>query len=167
MILIDKNIRELVEKNMLIVTGYKPENLGGVSYDLTIDNIITDEGEVEEYTLKPQEFIMIKTNEELKMPNFLVGKIGEKNSLLRTGLFVSGAVYHPGHQTYIFLRVYNFSKKEITLKHDLKIAQIFFELLAEEPEETYDKKKNASFNNEKQYLGYGKYDDLYKSLIEK
>ena len=62
MVLVDKNIRELVEKDTLIVTGYKPENLGGVSYDLTIDNIITEDGEVKEYELKPQEFVMVKTN---------------------------------------------------------------------------------------------------------
>ena len=100
------------------------------------------------------------------MPDFLVGKVGEKNSLLRTGLFVSAPVYHPGHQTYIFLRVYNFSKKSITLKSDFKIAQIFFETLTEVPDETYDKKKDASFNNEEKYLGYGKYNDLYKSILK-
>ncbi len=166
MVLVDKNIRELVEKNTLIIKGYKPENLGGVSYDLTIDNIITEYGEVKEYELKPQEFVMVKTNEELKMPNFLVGKVGEKNSLLRTGLFVSAPVYHPGHQTYVFLRVYNLSKKNITLKSDFKIAQIFFETLTEIPDETYDKKKDASFNNEDKYLGYGKYDELYKSILK-
>lgn len=166
MVLVDKNIKELVEKNTLIVNGYKPENLGCVSYDLTIDNIITDEGDVKEYNLKPQEFVMIKTNEELKMPDFLVGKIVEKNSLMRTGVFVSGPVYQPGHQTYCFLRVYNFSKKEINLKSNFKIAQIFFETLTEVPDETYDKKKEASFNNEEKYLGYGKYNESYKSILK-
>jgi deoxycytidine triphosphate deaminase len=77
---------------------------------------------------------------------------------------VSGPVYQPGHKTYSFLRVYNLSNTEITLKKDFKIAQIFFEELTEIPEETYDKKKNASFNNESKYLRYGKYEDQYNSL---
>lgn len=166
MILVDKNIKELVEQNTLIVSNYKPENLGCVSYDLTINHIICDEKECEEYVLKPQEFVMIKTNEELKMPYNLVGKIEEKNSLIRLGLFVSGPVYQPGHQTYMFLRVYNFSNKVIKLEKDFKIAQIFFETLTEMPEETYNKKKEVSFNNEDKYLKYGKYDEKYNKLLK-
>lgn len=166
MILVDKNIKELVEQGLLIVSNYKPEHLGGVSYDLTIDHIIANGEELKEYSLKTQEFVMIKTNEELKIADNLVGKIGEKNSLLRTGVFVSGPVYHPGHQTYAFLRVYNMSDKEFTLKENLKIAQIFFETLTDIPDETYNKKKDASFNNENKYLGYGKYTEDYKKLIK-
>lgn len=166
MVLVDKNIKELIEKDLLIITNYKAENLGCVSYDLTISDIIVDDKELKEYTLKPQEFVMIRTNEELKMPTNLVGKIGEKNSLLRMGLYVSAPVYQPGHQTYMFLRVYNMSNKEIKLNENLKIAQIFFETLTEEPEEPYNKKKNASFNNEKDYLKYGKYEEDYKKIIK-
>ena len=166
MILVDKNMRELIDNNMLIVSNYKPENLGCVSYDLTISDIIVNDEELKEYILKPQEFVMIKTNEEIKVPENLVGKIGEKNSLLRLGLFVSGPVYQPGHQTYIFLRVCNLSNKEIKLEKDFKIAQIFFETLTEVPEEPYNKKKTASFNNEEKYLGYGKSDQDYKNLLK-
>lgn len=166
MVLVDKNIKELVEKGLLIVSNYKPENLGGVSYDLTLNHIIVDGEEKKEYSLKPQEFVMIKTNEELKIADDLVGKIGEKNSLLRMGLYVTGPVYQPGHQTYAFLRVYNMSNKEIVLKENFKIAQIFFETLTEIPDETYNKKKDASFNNENKYLGYGKYSEDYKKIIK-
>lgn len=167
MILVDKNIRKLVEKGMLIVSNYKPENLGCVSYDLTISDIIIDDKECKEYVLKPQEFVMIKTNEEIKIPTNMVGKVGEKNSLLRLGLFVSAPIYHPGHQTYIFLRVVNMSNKEIKLQENFKIAQIFFETLTEEPDEPYNKKANASFNNENKYVRYGKYEDTYKKIVRK
>ncbi len=165
MVLVDKEIKELVEKGMLIVENYKPENLGAVSYDLTIDNIISEKNISDEYILKPNEFVIVKTNEEIKIPNDMIGKIEEKNSLLRLGLFVSGPVYQPGHKTYCFLRVYNMNSSEIKLQKDFKIAQIFFEKLSSVPNETYDKKENASFNNEKDYLKYGKYDEQYKSLI--
>ena len=56
------------------------------------------------------------------------------------------------------------SNSEIKLQKDFKIAQIFFEELSGVPEETYNKKKNASFNNEKQYLGYGNYEKQYNEL---
>lgn len=164
MVLVDKEIEELVNQGLLITHNYKKENLGCVSYDLTIDNIIAEDNITEEYILKPHEFVIIKTNEELKLPNNLIGRIVEKNSLLRLGLFVSGPVYQPGHQTYSFLRVYNMNNSEIKLQKDFKIAQIFFETLTNTPSETYDKKENASFNNEDKYLKYGKYNDQYNNL---
>ena len=164
MVLIDKRIKELVNEGKLIVTNYKPENLGGVSYDLTIDSIIAEDDIANEYVLKPKEFVIAKTNEELYIPDNIIGKIEEKNSLLRLGLFVSGPVYQPGHRTYSFLRVYNMTNSEIKLQKDFKIAQIFFEELSGVPDETYDKKANASFNNENKYLRYGKYDNEYKKI---
>ena len=164
MVLVDRDIKTLVQNGLLISGNYKPENLGSVSYDLTIDNIIAEDNVTDEYIIKPKEFVIVKTNEELNIPVNIIGKIEEKNSLLRLGLFVSGPVYQPGHKTYSFLRVYNLSNTEITLKKDFKIAQIIFEELTEIPEETYDKKKNASFNNESKYLGYGKYEKQYNSL---
>lgn len=164
MVLIDKQIKELINEGKLIVTNYKSENLGGVSYDLTIDSIIEGENILKEYVLKPKEFVIVKTNEELYIPENIIGKIEEKNSLLRLGLFVSGPVYQPGHRTYSFLRVYNMSNSKIKLQSEFKIAQIFFEELAGTPDETYDKKANSSFNNENKYLRYGKYEDQYNNL---
>ena len=102
-----------------------------------------------------------KTNAKKETKN---SKVEEKNSLLRLGLFVSGPVYQPGHRTYSFLRVYNMSNSEIKLQKDFKIAQIFFEELTGVPEETYDKKSNASFNNENKYVRYGKYEKQYNEL---
>ena len=96
MVLVDRDIKALVQNGLLISENYKPENLGSVSYDLTIDNIISEEDIAEEYVLKPKEFVIVKTNEELNIPVNMIGKIEEKNSLLRLGLFVSGPVYQPG-----------------------------------------------------------------------
>lgn len=167
MILVDKNIKDLVKSDLLIVTNYKEENVNCVSYDLTIGSIIDGEKEVEEYVLNPKEFVMIKTYEELLIPNNILGRIAEKNSLLRTGLYVSGPHYQPGHRTYAYLRVYNMSNNAIVLRKGLKIAQIMFEMLQDIPEVTYNKNEKASFNNENSYLKFGKYDNQYKEMIKK
>lgn len=166
MILVDKNIKELAENGLLIVTNYKEENVNCVSYDLTLNSIIDCDLEKEEYILKPKEFIMVKTEEELLIPNNILGRIAEKNSLLRTGLFVSGPHYQPGHRTYSYLRVFNMSDKEITLKKGLKIAQIMFEMLQDIPDVTYNKNEKSSFNNENEYLKYGKYNEEYNNFIK-
>lgn len=50
MILVDKNIKALVADSKLITSGYRKENLNGVSYDLTLDVIVDDDGgKLEEY----------------------------------------------------------------------------------------------------------------------
>lgn len=165
MILVDKQIRELINNGMLIINGYNEDNLECVSYDLTIDKIISDH-EYDEYLIKPGEFVMVKTNEELKIPNNMVGHIKEKNSLLRIGLMVTGPMYQPGHQTYGYFRVYNMSQNKVMLNKNFKIAQIVFEVLGDVPEVTYNENEKSSFNNEKEYIGYGKYTESYKKLIK-
>lgn len=162
MILTDRQIMERIEKQKeLIVDHYVEENVNCISYDLTIDNIIMD-GEKKKHELAPGEFVMVRTQEKLCIPNDLCGIIGEKNSRIRQGLVVMGPRYFPGHTTYAFLRVQNISSNVITLRRGDKIAQIFFEKLTEEPEHPYTEQINASFNNESNYLGYGKYEAEYK-----
>lgn len=41
MILVDKDIKRLVADNQLIVDGYEEDNVGSISYDLTVDEIIS------------------------------------------------------------------------------------------------------------------------------
>lgn len=166
MILVDRDIKALGSK--LIVNGYDEESVGSVSYDLKAD-IYFKSSEKDfycKYILKPNEYIMVKTKEKIHMSNDLLGIIGEKNSLIRLGLMVSGPRYQPGHETYIYLRVLNVSDNDIILTSDLKIAQIFFEKLTSVPDNGYDKIENTSFNNETIYRGFGKYNSIYKDMIK-
>lgn len=169
MMLVDKELKELINSGTLIVEGYDSKNLGSVSYDLTIDKIISfaenDSIEHEHYELSGNEYIIIKTKEKLQIPHNLLGKIEEKNSVMRMGLIVNGPCYQPGHETYAFLRVLNISKHNICLESGFKIAQIMFEELKTIPEITYDQKKDASFNNELKYRGFGNYEQDYMGKI--
>ncbi|MGU8237158.1 dCTP deaminase [Clostridium perfringens] len=168
MILIDKNIKNLIKKGALIIDGYDENNVGSISYDLTISKIIipdSEDKEIDTYEIAPNETVYIKSKEKLKIPNNIMGTIAEKNSVMRMGLEVSGPHYQPGHETYSFLRIHNISHNIIVLKKGKKIAQIIFEQLNEVPEVPYDKNPNASFNNEVKYLGFGKYKDEYSKDI--
>ena len=164
MVLSDKSIKELADK--IFLSGYIAENVNPASYDVTIDEIILDEGNSKSHTLQPDEMVFIKTKEEIRMPDNLLGVIGEKNSVMRLGLWVSGPRYFPGHQTKMFLRVKNISAKDITISSGMKIAQLFFEEMKDVPDVTYDRQEGASFNNEKEYRGLGNYKNIYKSRIE-
>ncbi|MCI8550147.1 MAG: hypothetical protein HFI68_06095 [Lachnospiraceae bacterium] len=168
MLLVDKDIKKYVESNQLILSGYKKENLNGISYDLTLNSICGEGGkEYSEYELKPGETVFIKTEEQLSIPNNILGRIAEKNSRMRQGLKVDGPHYQPGHVTYAFLRVQNISSDIIVLQKEMKIAQIIFEQLTREPEVTYAEQPGAAFRDEVHYKGLGNYKEEYEKQTRK
>jgi len=164
MILADKNIKE--KGCSIINSGYNSDNVGAISYDLTLDYVI-DYVHDEEVIITPNSTLIIRTKEELNIPSNLLGRIAEKNSVMRMGLLVRGPHYQPGHKTHCFLFVTNISPNEIKLRKGMKIAQIIFEQLLEEPDITYDNNPKASFNNELDYKGFGKYEKEYNTYINK
>lgn len=163
MILVDKDIKALVEEKQLIISGYQEQNLNGVSYDLTVDcayNAKSDECKILE--LHPGEIVFVKTQEKLSIPTNVLGRIAEKNSRMRQGLKVDGPHYQPGHVTYAFLRVQNISENVIEISRGMKIAQIIFEQLTQAPEMPYNEQQDASFQNEVKYVGLGNYQEEYQ-----
>lgn len=165
MILVDKEIRarslDIFKKN------YDPKHVQPISYDIYIDEIISEKNNVASFLLEPHETIMVRCKEEIHVPDDLIIRIENKNSLIRLGLTIVAPVYNPGHVTPIYLRVENISSNIITLEHDMVIAQMLFEKLSNIPEITYNKKTDASFNNEDKYRGLGKYDHILKSKMQK
>lgn len=165
----DKRIEKLVENEVLV--NVKPECIQPISVDLNIDSVVyweIDEETINNpkvqgerkiqdsdilityqtpYQLKPHETVFVKAKEGLKMPEHLVGRILEKNSVMRIGLQVSGPLYQPTHQTAIFLRVTNLTEYIIELHKDFTIAQITFEEVVP-PEVPYAKKENVQFKDE-------------------
>lgn len=167
MILVDKDIKKLVKENNLINTAYKEENVGCVSYDITLESVLLEDKEVQSFDILPGQTVIIKTQEEVKVPENILIRVAEKNSLIRYGIKVEGPHYFPGHQTFIFLRVTNLTEKSFTLSKGLNIAQLIFEQLTQSPETPYNLQKNASFNNEKVYTGAGNYSNEYQKLSKK
>jgi len=165
MILVDKNIKE--RSMEIFKSGYNEENVNAISYDIHIQGIVAENELIEKYALNPGEVVFIKTIEEIEVPHDLMIRVAEKNSRMRQGLMVSGPHYYPGHRTYMYLRVYNMSSSKIVVKKNDSIAQLIFEELKEQPDETYNKQANASFNEEDAYKGLGKYKDEYEERIQK
>lgn len=174
MILIDKDIKDRCIKNRNqedftpLIQNFLPDKLGAVSYDLSIESILTGEqGGKASFNLNPGAFVYIRAKEKLNMPSDLIGRIEEKNSRMRMGLVVSGPTYQPGHKTAIFLRVQNISNNTIQLRKDTEIAQIVFEKLEGKPKKLYGGNPSDSFQNEFDYRGYGAYENEYNGDIQK
>lgn len=165
MILVDREIKRRASE--IFLEGYIESNVTAISYDLHIQGIISEDELVKKYTLRPGEVVFIKTEEKIKMPDDLMGRIGEKNSRMRQGIVVAGPHYYPGHSTYLYLRVQNITAGTIKIKEGDKIAQIFFEQLTQSPEIDYAHQPDASFNDEEEYRGLAKYKDEYEDRMEK
>lgn len=163
MTLVDREIQE--QHDDLILQGYDEKNVNPISYDLTIGSILSGHGESDTFVLPPNTTVFVKTKEEIHIPDNLCGHIGEKNSRMREGLWVSGPNYFPGHTTFVFLRVRNISKNEITIQAGDPIAQISFEKLGTTPDHPYNTIPSASFNEEDEYRRMGKYTSEYEKRI--
>ncbi len=155
MYIVDKQIKKMCESGLLIAENYNPENVGAVSYDLTVRNIYVENTKKISYDLEPGKTIFIGTEETLKIPENMIGIVKERNSIMREGLFVSAPNYQPGICSKCFIRVTNISEHIIIIKKGKKIAQIMFDTLSDVPDIPYNKQANASFNDEYEYLGKG------------
>lgn len=148
-----------------LIENYREECVEAISYRITIKSIIADtdgtsgtgnNSEKDEYVLHPLDTVYVKSNERIKLPDYMTARIVERNSMMRKGLFVSGPHYQPGHHTYLFLRVKNLSSKDYLLKSgtDPKdaIAQIEFEMLNGHVDEPYGDHDDV-YQNEDHFLG--------------
>lgn len=173
MFIVDTEIKKLCEQEILISDNYNPDNVGSVSYDLTIEYIRVYDEKKKEYInetsfeLYPNKTIFICTSETLTIPDNMIGIINEKTSVMREGLLVNAPNYQPGICSKCFIRVTNISEHIITIKQGKKIAQILFDTLSQTPECPYNNQPDASYNNEFEYLGYGKYKTEYSKEIKK
>lgn len=175
MILVDKQIEAQVKCQNLICNGFKRENLHCISYDILIDSIIlpdfTDEKKFVEkasYNLRSGETVYVKSDIEIQMPVDCIGRIVERNSVMRIGLVVSGPCYQPGHKTKLFLRVHNITSNDICLYKNQGIAQIMFEHLDMKPDKPYSKEADNSYQDETKYMGVqGEWRDDWLSQLEK
>ncbi len=170
MFLVDKEIKELCKNNKLIVENYQEENVGAVSYDITVKDVIAldeDNKTYSSYELKPGQTVFVSSVETLEIPVDCVGIVTEKNSVMRQGITVAAPYYQPGHKTKAYIRVSNISGNIITITAGKRIAQIFFSRLSETPEKPYSMQPDASFNNELGFIGFGKYESEYDKEIKK
>lgn len=164
MVYSDADILKMVKENKLITEGFKEENLGPCTYDLTAGAVCFSDGTEKElpWVVRPKEFIILKMKETIALPNDTIARILERNSLMRFGLQVSGPVYQPGHRTKIFLRVFNMSWSKIRIEEDFGIAQIMFEKLESTPLHPYP--VTGTFQDEMNYKGFGRYKDTFKRM---
>jgi dCTP deaminase len=157
MILADRQIDSFCRDSGM-VTPYRPENLQPASLDVTLwDEFrvfephaegvidlanppdITKRVKADKFVLHPGEFILGSTEEAVKMPAGIVGRIEGKSSLGRLGLIVHATAGYidPGYEGTITLEMGNMLRLPIVLRPGKLVAQLSFHKLVSPPWNTY------------------------------
>lgn len=165
MILHDSEIRRLAREGL--ISPYLDKNLQPASYDVTLGHKFlsfvpsTDYhqayidaasgrllgGEYKEidygpdacYILRPNEFILGHTVESVNIPNNIAARFEGKSSLGRLGLatHITAGFIDPGFSGQITVEIKNENALSIVLTPGMKIGQICFMQMIEEPKRPY------------------------------
>lgn len=135
MILVDRQIREAVEKGEIVIKPFEESQLQAASYDLRVglQGATTSTKKIvsidrEGYLLlKPGDFAIVTVLEEIKFNTYHVGRIGLRSKYARKGLIATtGPQIDPGYEGRLIVGLYNLTPKQISLpyKDDLLTIEI-------------------------------------------
>ena len=180
MILTDKNIQERIENNSIIIEP-KPsiEQIQPASIDLRLGNEFLqpfidtvpldikhnspryEQMNCNVLTLPPKSFVLGTTKEKVKIPNDLIARVEGRSSIGRLGvtIHITAGFIDPNFEGQITLEIANLSNNSILLYEDMRICQIIFEELKEEPRQKYGECGNKYQFQEGVTGSFIKYDD--------
>ena len=134
-VLLSDEISFYVEKGRLI-EPFDKENLKPASYELTVGDeamlggeyySLGDKGGDSELKIPPFEVAVIKTNETVNLPRFLIGRWNIRVKWAYKGLvWVGGPQVDPGYVGHLFCPLYNLSNKTVRIHKGQAIAVMDF-----------------------------------------
>lgn len=145
MILNDKAILDSINRSDLI-KGAVPENvgpscyelrMGNVYYDLTVNNEPIQVPEGETILIKPGHKVVLITQEELIIPNDILGRVISKGSFFSIGLSPVCTNADPGFEGNMGIVTQNTSDKYIEIPVNEAIAKIDFNKLEHDSNKPY------------------------------
>lgn len=174
MILSDKEIRKLsTEMTPPLIQPFSEENLQGASYDVSMsgdivrfkglgravdpqkDTNLSDMYEYRDagergYLLSPGEYVLVKLQEAIELPNQLVAHFRPRTRFTRCGVVIADQHCNPTYNGVLSIGLFNAGVNPFILRPGLKIAQIVFEELMSTPTEDklYKNKSNAAYSEE-------------------
>lgn len=149
---------DLTNIKNVICPQIQEEQIQPASIDLKLNNELKKlNGETYnlsdgDYTLKPSEFILGSTLEEIYIPLDLVGIVNGKSSLARLGIQIhmTAGYIDPGYRGNITLEILNVSNKPFKLTNEMFICQLILETLTNPATRPYGNKElNSHYQNSK------------------
>jgi dCTP deaminase len=105
----------------------------------------------ESFIMRPGEFCLATTVENLKIADDLLGRLEGRSSLGRIGIIVhsTAARFDPGWDGVPVLELGNIGVLPVALYPGMKICSFTFEQLSSASDNPYTKRKNAKYANQK------------------
>ena len=105
----------------------------------------------EPFIMRPGEFCLATTVENLKLADDLLGRLEGRSSMGRIGIIVhsTAARFDPGWDGTPVLELGNIGVLPVALYPGMKICSFTFEELSSPSENPYTKRKNAKYTNQK------------------
>ena len=141
----DNDVIKLISKGKLIKNG-DPDLCIGASYELRLSDVYYDLTEDdrpiavtpgESILIKPGHHVVLITQEELDVPDDMVGRVVAKGSLFSIGLSHVATYADPGFKGNLGIVTQNISDKYILLPPGERIAKIDFTQLSSAAKQTY------------------------------
>lgn len=163
MILSDKHIKEAIAKKEIIINPPIDfsSQLSACSIDLKLYSefcIFNENGDLERvnipegeaFVLYPGQFALASTQETIKIPDNMAGRLEGRSSIARLGIIVhsTASLIETGFTGQITLELANLGPKPVKLYPGMRICALSFELLTSIAETPYYKKKNAKYLNQ-------------------
>ncbi len=139
MILADKEILKMINSGLLVIEGFKEDNLTPNGYDLTIEKISVEglqeesEGDV---VIPKSSWFAVSTKEYIKFPSNVAGELWIRTSWARKGILSSFGMIDAGFEGNLTLSAYN-THKDIEIPIGETFAQMVFHKLGEEVGKNY------------------------------
>lgn len=167
-VLCDHTIKEMITKKGLLINGLKEGCIQPNSVDLTLSNTVarmkpndafglidlkkeimyeTDTFD-DHIIIKPKEFLLLSTNEELIIPNGILAFVCGRSSIARAGIVTESAgLVDSGFRGHITAEIYNQTEYPIKMYRNMRFMQAYF-LKAEEAIVPYGSEKNSKYNGQ-------------------
>ena len=148
MILTKDVIKECIRTKKIKISPFSQANIGPASVDLTLSDTFwvyedvssiviredvdfkryTKRKRLKEITLQPGEFVLGITREKITLAPDICGLLTGRSRFARMGILVhaTATFVQPGVSNHQVLEIKNVSHNALTLKPELKIAQIVF-----------------------------------------
>lgn len=143
----DRTIRQMLKNGNIIIIGeLDDKQMQPASIDLRLGGIRDERDNLRigpcddpyPYMIKPQQFILGTTSEQIHLSPNIVGQVHGKSTRARQGLMVHAAgLVDPGFRGELTLELFNMSSEPIPLYWGMLICQITFDLLSTTPERLY------------------------------
>lgn len=88
-----------------------------------------EEGKIQSVSLKPNVYYVLKTIENVNLPEDVWALPAPRSTFYRSGIYIFGGPVHPGYQGGLSMGIYNFRNEEFKLEMGARVIHIsFFEV---------------------------------------